>query len=1162
MFEFHVSRKSRNTFGFDQSLFSYDGRMIFANFKAARDVAQIINSKRNKDNLPFLSIKASYLNAMGLIDEIYHHLLANHKNQSGANLFVEALELIETQLSPEILYETLQNFVYQFPTTAIYQNQTTISAYLEEDTAGIPNRAIALEEMLLLWIENNNPAFQPFSALFSDSELAKYSDYLNVINVLKTHLKQQNSPSTGYENLWELLLSPIRAAPNSLFGQLEFLIKRFGTILGDLYFRLLSSLDFVKEEEKASFTGPGISEVPVYDQLSRYGSSEDAIGYSQDQFWMPRLILIAKNIYVWLDQLSKKYQRHIKHLDEIPDDELRTLSEWGFTGIWLIGLWERSTASAKIKQLCGNPEAISSAYSLKDYRIADDLGGEPAMDHLQRQAWQFGIRIASDMVPNHMAIDSNWVMQHPEWFISSAHSPYPAYTYNGPDLSPTPGVSINIEDHYYDRTDAAVTFKRYDHQTGETQYIYHGNDGTSMPWNDTAQLNYLRADVREQVIQTIISVAKRFPIIRFDAAMTLTKKHFQRLWFPLPGSGGDIASRAEHSISADAFDSFMPEEFWRVVVDRVAAEVPDTLLLAEAFWLMEGYFVRTLGMHRVYNSAFMNMLRDEENEKYRKLITNTLEFDPQILNRYVNFMNNPDERTAVDQFGKDDKYFGICALMATLPGLPMFGHGQIEGFTEKYGMEYKKAYWDEKADFYLVERHEKQIFPLLKHRHLFAGIDNFQFYDFVRSDGSIDENVFAYSNRFENQSGLVLYNNKYQKTAGTIQQSRAFVQHLSSHHNLVTKKLYEGLAISGDHGKYTIFKDIAKDTRYYIRESSQIVEKGLFFELEAYSLHTFVEIYEVDDDACGTYRQLCDYLDGAPVANLESAAHFIKTQQIISAFEDLINPGFYRYLLDSAGDSDKSEAIFTNAIDQAKAKYSHLLSEIKDYKLLENNNDQLIVAEVLNNLDWLLSEKYSPQFQNALSDVIKCTNSLYQLGKQDTKDFVSSILITWIFVRQNGQLESMNDYPVISHGWFHEFNHSDAVARTFEALLKRSSAEFDLDISLISALIKLQNWYQVASPDLGISAEVLLNEWFATPELVSYLMVNNYNETAFFNMERYELLTAWFCLIGAFGIETDSELTSEQKEKHLNHLYLIKDNLLTRLNNSKYQVNNLFAKLS
>ena len=43
---------------------------------------------------------------------------------------------------------------------------------------------------------------------------------------------------------------------------------------------------------------------------------------------------------------------------------------------------------------------------------------------------------------------------------------------------------------------------------------------------------------------------------------------------------------------------------------------------------MEGYFVRTLGMHRVYNSAFMNMMRDEKNAEYRPVIKNTLEFDP------------------------------------------------------------------------------------------------------------------------------------------------------------------------------------------------------------------------------------------------------------------------------------------------------------------------------------------------------------------------------------------------------------------------------------------------------------------------------------------------------------------------------------------------------
>src|SRR3712207_6963349 len=67
----------------------------------------------------------------------------------------------------------------------------------------------------------------------------------------------------------------------------------------------------------------------------------------------------------------------------------------------------------------------------------------------------------------------------------------------------------------------------------------------------------------------------------------------------------------------------------------------------------------------------MHLLRDEDNARYRTVMKNTLEFDPEILKRYVNFMNNPDERTAVDQFGKDDKYSGICTLMATMPGLPI-----------------------------------------------------------------------------------------------------------------------------------------------------------------------------------------------------------------------------------------------------------------------------------------------------------------------------------------------------------------------------------------------------------------------------------------------------------------------------------------------------------
>ncbi len=211
----------------------------------------------------------------------------------------------------------------------------------------------------------------------------------------------------------------------------------------------------------------------------------------------------------------------------------------------------------------------------------------------------------------------------------------------------------------------------------------------------------------------------------------------------------------------------MPVEFWREVVDRVAAEVPDTLLLAEAFWLMEGYFVRTLGMHRVYNSAFMHMLRDEKNAEYQQVIRETVSFDARILGRYVNFMNNPDERSAIDQFGSHDKYFGVATMLATLPGLPMFGHGQVEGFSEQYGMEFRRPQRDERPNEGLVDRHRREIFPLLRQRWRFAGSSGFRQLSAVDGSGEVPD-VFAYANRAEHgpadageRRSLVVYLNRY-----------------------------------------------------------------------------------------------------------------------------------------------------------------------------------------------------------------------------------------------------------------------------------------------------------------------------------------------------------------------------------------------------------------
>jgi hypothetical protein len=315
------------------------------------------------------------------------------------------------------------------------------------------------------------------------------------------------------------------------------------------------------------------------------------------------------------------------------------------------------------------------------------------------------------------------------------------------------------------------------------------------------------------------------------------------------------------------FDAAIPEEFWREVVDRIQQEVPDTLLLAEAFWMLEGYFVRTLGMHRVYNSAFMHMLKKEDNAGYRYLIKNTLEFDPEILKRYVNFMNNPDEDTAISQFGRGDKYFGVCMMMATMPGLPMFGHGQVEGFTEKYGMEYAKAYYDEQPDEHLVERHYREIFPVLKKRPLFAEVCNFYLYDVFSPEGTVNENIFAYSNRLKSETALIVFNNSFERAIGWIRTSAGFLRD----GRIMQCSLGEGLALQKRENTYVIFRDHASG-REFIRSLWEIHEKGLLVSLEGYRYNVFLDFRVVSPSRFRPYDRLCMELDGSGVASIERAA--------------------------------------------------------------------------------------------------------------------------------------------------------------------------------------------------------------------------------------------------------------------------------------------------
>ena len=1142
-FGFHVSQKTWDWLELPELAVLPPSETPTIEIYQLRRLADRVNEKRPAGSQPSDTIHGGELASLSFIVDVFRYIIEIYCQEEQPGVIGRGLDLTAQQFGPATIAEPPSSFVRLFPPAPVLQGKQTDSEYVRNFLSSPRTSDTVVREMILESLSTANPAFKPFQILFDDRDLKAESPYVSMVNGLEKFFAAQPPFTPVGLTLFECLHAPIRACPTSLKEQVNYIRDHWAHFLPeDLLERLQLAIDVLEEEQTLRGMGPGTSEVLRFDRDThrKYLGYAETAAFSEDADWMSNVILLAKSVYVWLFQLSRKYQRDIRLLSDIPDEELDQLAAWGITGLWLIGLWERSSASARIKQIMGNPEAASSAYSLYDYVIAHDLGGEEAFQHLKQRAWQRGIRLASDMVPNHMGIYSRWMVEHPQWFLQTDYPPFPAYQYTGVNLSEDQRVNIQIEDGYWQHRDAAVVLKRTDQWTGEAKYIYHGNDGTSMPWNDTAQLNFLLPDVREAVIQMILHVARKFPIIRFDAAMTLAKRHFQRLWFPLPGEGGAIPSRAGHGMTVEEFDHHMPKEFWREVVDRITQELPDTLLLAEAFWLMEGYFVRTLGMHRVYNSAFMNMLHTEDNANYRTTIKNVLEFSPEVLKRFVNFMNNPDERTAVDQFGRGDKYYGVAVMMVTMPGLPMFGHGQIEGFAEKYGMEYRRSYRDEPVDQAMVRRHENEIFPLMRRRHLFSGAANFALYDFSTADGWVDENVFAYSNRTGGECAIIMYNNAYNTTRGTIHTSTAINVADGTQTELVRRTLAEALGLDTGDDSFYVFRDYQSGLEY-LRSGRQLAEQGLFAELHAFQYHAFLDFRNIQDSD-GSWRELERRLGGAGVASIDEAYRELSVEPILGPYRALMNPVMLRELL-------------TNGPD-ARDKIG---TGIRDfYQSVGRATDAAALVEPMVRRFSTRLKVLTSTYHESKTEKKTLTPDESGLGRERLAlSELGHVGFAWLTLEALGEFRSVKDSappPVLALSRVDQWILLKAIREAFKEWLSDSDAAH-WDAQLVLVLLSHSDLLaQESSSTLGESfRQTLLNT-----TVHEYLQVNKYDGVLWVNKDRLERMMSALSLVALLTAETKKS----SMKKTLQDALAGAQRVVTAAERAGYQVEKMIRLLS
>ena len=253
MSDIHVSRQARQKYQFDEGLFSVTGRAIVADYAIARRVAEKMSAHHPQP------VPASDINAMGLLNEVFQILIRQYEMQN-PGAFRRALDWLALACwIGSSSNSTLMRYVEEYPPQPVYHGVTSSKAYLNTATGNVPHRELSLEDILLLHITNLNPATQPYQELFDETVLKQTSAYDEVVRKLSDFLNgQPGFGGTGSgETLIQVLRAPAIASPYSLAGQLEFVIKKWGGLLGEAFIqRLLRGIDFVREEA-TRHRGPG-----------------------------------------------------------------------------------------------------------------------------------------------------------------------------------------------------------------------------------------------------------------------------------------------------------------------------------------------------------------------------------------------------------------------------------------------------------------------------------------------------------------------------------------------------------------------------------------------------------------------------------------------------------------------------------------------------------------------------------------------------------------------------------------------------------------------------------------------------------------------------------------------------------------------------------------
>jgi hypothetical protein len=341
------------------------------------------------------------------------------------------------------------------------------------------------------------------------------------------------------------------------------------------------------------------------------------------------------NTLVWLSELSRKAGKPFD-LGSVPAAEWDAIAAFGFDAVWLMGVWERSPAGIDIANK--NPglledfkrtlkdfrpeDNVGSPYCVRRYEVDPHLGGDKGLAHARKQLANRGLRLILDFVPNHVAPDHPWLVEHPEYFVQGTAE----------EASNDPASYIHLNGTVF----------------------ACGRDPFFPAWPDVLQLNGFQPGLRQAVSETLSKIAGQCDGVRCDMAMLVMNSIFERTW------GTRAGSRPA-------------SEYWVDTISAIKHQHPDFLFIAEAYWDLESE-LQQQGFDFCYDKRLYDRLEHDNAESVRLHLC----ADHAYQHKLLRFLENHDEPRAATAFTPAKERAAALAT-STLTGARLFHEGQFEG---------------------------------------------------------------------------------------------------------------------------------------------------------------------------------------------------------------------------------------------------------------------------------------------------------------------------------------------------------------------------------------------------------------------------------------------------------------------------------------------------